>query len=487
MNIDGCITGREVAKQCNVSIRTIREDIKEINELLAEYGIKIESILKKGYCLTEENKRILKENNLIKKVLDSEYITATPASPKDRQMYILSKLTSREYLVVDELAEALWVSQSTINNDVILVKKWLKTKLELEIHWSLNEGVHLKADERDKRNIISRILAARLNASNNSKYWHYVFGEGEAGIAESSAALYHIVRAATNENGYYLSGHSSQLFCLELLVATNRHQAGFTIKAADKNEASVSPVMTGIRSEAESYLSIRLPDEEWLYLQRCFESKQFLYGTKLENLITEETIRIVDEFLRVMDDQFHIKLDSDQDAREKLLLYVDPANRLFNKELGGGALLDVGVYNLSYTTFILGNAPDFISGSLYIGETGVDENVSINLAYPGGKQAQLYGAINLNTIRDANIIGTKGRICVPRFSNAETATLFKDGKEETFQMPHEITGFEYEISEVTNCINSGKLQSEIMSWEDSIKTMELLDSVKNDGTKSYYR
>lgn len=166
---------------------------------------------------------------------------------------------------------------------------------------------------------------------------------------------------------------------------------------------------------------------------------------------------------------------------------VDPANRLFNKELGGGALLDVGVYNLSYSTFIFGNEPEFVSGSLYIGETGVDENVSINLAYPGGKQAQLYGAINLNTVRDATIIGTKGRISVPRFSNAETATFFKDGKEEIFHMPHEITGFEYEIREVVNCLNNGKLQSEIMSWEDSIKTMELLDSVKNDGNKSYYR
>lgn len=324
LNIDGCTTGREIAKQCNVSIRTIREDIKGINELLAEYGIKIESVLKKGYCLTEGNKRILKENNLIKKVLDSEYITAMPTSPKDRQMYILSKLTSREYLFVDELAEALCVSQSTISNDVMLVKKWLKTKLKLEIHWSLNDGIRLKADEREKRNIISRILAARLNASNNSKYWQYVFGEGEEGIAESTAALYHIVKAATNENGYCLSGHSSQLFCLEILVAANRHQSGFTIQAVDKNEASISPVMNGIRSAAEAYLSIRLPDEEWLYLQRCFEAKQFLYGTKLENLISQETVNIVDEFLRVMEDQFHIKLNSNKEAREKLLLYVGP-------------------------------------------------------------------------------------------------------------------------------------------------------------------
>jgi dihydrodiol dehydrogenase / D-xylose 1-dehydrogenase (NADP) len=163
---------------------------------------------------------------------------------------------------------------------------------------------------------------------------------------------------------------------------------------------------------------------------------------------------------------------------------ADPASRLFNKELGGGALLDVGVYNISYSSFIFGNDPEFISGNLYIGKTEVDECVSINLVYKGGKQAMLYGAINLNTIREANIIGTKGRICVPRFSNADTAYIFRDGKEEKIHMPFEITGFEYEIREAANCINSGKIQSDIMSWKDSIRTMEIMDKIRNQGNRS---
>ena len=126
----------------------------------------------------------------------------------------------------------------------------------------------------------------------------------------------------------------------------------------------------------------------------------------------------------------------------------DPMNRLFNKDLGGGALLDVGIYNVSYSSFIFGNYPKSIKSNLYIGKTGVDECVSINLGYEEGKQAQLYGAININTIRDANIIGTKGRICVPKFSNADTAYILIDGKEEKIQMPFDINGFEYQISEV---------------------------------------
>lgn len=160
---------------------------------------------------------------------------------------------------------------------------------------------------------------------------------------------------------------------------------------------------------------------------------------------------------------------------------VDPMSRLFNKDLGGGALLDVGIYNISYSSFIFGNYPKNIKSNLYIGKTGVDECVSINLEYEEGKQAQLYSAINLDTVRDANIIGTKGRIRIPKFSNADTAYILIDGKEEKIEMPFDINGFEYQIREVSKCINEGKLQSDIMSLNDSIEIMNIMDSVKNSG------
>lgn len=163
----------------------------------------------------------------------------------------------------------------------------------------------------------------------------------------------------------------------------------------------------------------------------------------------------------------------------------NPMNRLFDKNLGGGALLDVGIYTVSYSSFIFGKPPKSIRSNFYIGKTGVDECVSINLGYDDGKQAQLYGAINLNTIREANIIGTKGRICIHNFSNADTAYILTNGKEEKIQMPFDINGFEYQIKEVIKCINEGKLQSEIMSWNDSIEVMDIVDSIRDFGDTSY--
>lgn len=159
------------------------------------------------------------------------------------------------------------------------------------------------------------------------------------------------------------------------------------------------------------------------------------------------------------------------------LVPFDADGRMFNKDLAGGALLDVGIYDVSYSSFIFGNKPMDVQSSLYIGKTGVDENVSITLSYAEGKQSQLYGSINLSTRREANIIGTGGRICIPRFSSADTAIITVNGKEETIHMPFEINGFEYQIEEVCRCIRAGKLESDEMSWNDSIEIMRIMDSV----------
>ncbi len=157
----------------------------------------------------------------------------------------------------------------------------------------------------------------------------------------------------------------------------------------------------------------------------------------------------------------------------------DPENRLFCKELGGGSLLDVGIYNISYSSYIFGTSPISINSDKFIGKTGVDESASITLSYEDGKQALLYSAINVETIRTANILGTKGRISIPKYSNADTAYILINGIEEKIHLPFDINGMEYQIREVVKCINEGKLQSEIMSWNDSIEIMKIMDKIRS--------
>ncbi|GIM29990.1 dehydrogenase [Clostridium polyendosporum] len=216
-------------------------------------------------------------------------------------------------------------------------------------------------------------------------------------------------------------------------------------------------------SEEEIKEIVKTAEENKIFFMEAMKTRFLPVNQKVKQLINEGIIGDV----RLLQADFGFKAP------------FDPCNRLFDKKLGGGALLDVGIYNVSYSSFIFGNHPVTIKSDLYFGKTGVDESASINLSYEDGKIAQLYAAINVNTIREANIVGTEGRICVPRFSNAESATIFINGEEKNIHMPFGINGFEYQIQEVVNCLNEGKLQSDIMSWKDSIEIMRIIDVAKN--------
>lgn len=327
LNTEDYITGNQLAKLCNVTLRTIRRDIKKINETLNEYDAKITSNLKKGYFLNKKSKDILKKNNLIRKVLDYEYIIEVPNSPLDRQMYILLKLTAKNYISLEELEKTLYVSEATINNDVILINKWLKNNLKLRISYSLNRGFTLKANEIEKRNIISWVLALRLNISSVLKYWNYLFDD-EA-IISKARAIYQLVNTETKKYGYFLSGHSVQLLCYEILVAINRSNLGFNLNSFYNTKDKLIPIMAAIREKLEMKLNINLPEADWLNLEQCFKSKQFLRGTAIKNLETKEAAFIVNKFLLTLKEKFNIDLSTNPDNKYKLILYLSPMiNRL---------------------------------------------------------------------------------------------------------------------------------------------------------------
>lgn len=322
LNTDGFITGSELAKICSVSVRTIRLDIKEINNLLKEYSIKIYSEIKKGYCLDEINKEILKENNIIRSVIDYEYILETPTTPFERQMYIISKLIIKDYVSIEELQEKLYVSASTVNKDIIAAKKWLKENLKLNIVYSLSKGVRLNVTEEEKRNIISWILSYKLNSSTLTKQFNYLFEDEN--IGHSANELYPIVKNETSKHGYLLSGHSSQLFCIEIVVAVRRVKLGYNIENNNEICDCLKPVIISLREKIETFLKVTLSDAEWLNLQQFFLSKQFISGTNIKNIETEEAKHIVNKFLLKLRKNYNIGLLLDETVKEKFILYVAP-------------------------------------------------------------------------------------------------------------------------------------------------------------------
>lgn len=140
---------------------------------------------------------------------------------------------------------------------------------------------------------------------------------------------------------------------------------------------------------------------------------------------------------------------------------VNLEGRLYKKALGGGAMLDVGVYPLYLATSFLG-APAKIKVISKMADTGVDEYTNIILQYDTGASAQLISSIVFQTNIEATIIGTKGRINIenPWFKATRFTVRLNDGTTNNFHLPHLSNGFEHEIKEIIYCLDNGLLQSE---------------------------
>jgi len=159
---------------------------------------------------------------------------------------------------------------------------------------------------------------------------------------------------------------------------------------------------------------------------------------------------------------------------------VNPDGRLFNPSLGGGGLLDVGIYPVSLASLVFAEQPSRISGLADIGDTGVDEQGAMVLGYDSGQIAILYCAVRTNTPMEATIMGTEGSIRIESpFWKAASATLSVNGKDLVrTELPFEGNGYNYEAADVGRCLRAGLLENETMPLEETLGIMRTLDSIR---------
>jgi predicted dehydrogenase len=157
----------------------------------------------------------------------------------------------------------------------------------------------------------------------------------------------------------------------------------------------------------------------------------------------------------------------------------DPDHRLFSPELGGGALLDIGIYPLALSLMMFGK-PDLVAGEAIIGKTGVDEQITMSLQYDDEKSAYLAATLKANSPCEAIISGSKGYLRFEKnFWRSQSITLTtEDGQEEKLYFPTIAEGFEYEAMHAMACLNKGLVQSDIMSWQASLDLIEMMDSLR---------
>ncbi|MDQ6616660.1 MAG: Gfo/Idh/MocA family oxidoreductase [Actinomycetota bacterium] len=156
----------------------------------------------------------------------------------------------------------------------------------------------------------------------------------------------------------------------------------------------------------------------------------------------------------------------------------DAHSRLFDPDLGGGALLDLGVYPVSFASMILGR-PDQMMALITPAFTGVDGQTSMLLGYASGAQAILTCTSAARSPTRAAIVGTDGRIEIDSGFFAPTSFTFipREGLPSRFAQPHPGRGLWHEADEVARCLQAGLLESPLMPLDESISIMETMDAV----------
>ena len=157
----------------------------------------------------------------------------------------------------------------------------------------------------------------------------------------------------------------------------------------------------------------------------------------------------------------------------------DPRSRLFAPELGGGALLDLGVYPVSFASMILGT-PNRIASISDPAFTGVDAQTSMVFGYESGAQAVLTCTLRAKSPTRASIVGTDARIEIDGDFYAPAAVMLvpRQGVPTRIESKHEGRGLRHQADEVARRLAAGDLESPLMPLEETISIMQTIDAVQ---------
>jgi predicted dehydrogenase len=158
----------------------------------------------------------------------------------------------------------------------------------------------------------------------------------------------------------------------------------------------------------------------------------------------------------------------------------DESSRLFAPELGGGALLDLGIYPVSFASMVLGS-PTRVTAVSNPAFTGVDGTTSVVLQHDDGSHASLTTTLEAVGSNRASIIGTDARIDIDHvFYRSTTFTVIgrQEGTVERYDEPHEGGGLRHQAAEVMRCLRAGRLESNIMPLGETVAIIETLDEIR---------
>ncbi len=320
LSIDTIVSGKELAEKFSITSRTIRNDVADLANILSiDSGIKILSIRGKGYKIEIEDSSKL--NSFLDCFKNSE--NKFPVEPEERANYLLNRLLlSSEYLKLDDLAEELYISRSTVQNDLLNVKVLLENR-GMSLLAKQNRGFIIEGEEKKRRYAISENVISHLSDQNINIINDLILPVDEMLI------LKNIVLKRLKEANLNLSDMALNNLIVHIAIACKRIRGGDYIqmqKVQPFHEKEFVVAQKIIRNISDQ-LAIRFPDVESSYVamhlmgtKLFFNKEERSNWSKLEKKISQ----VAREMIAEVENKLNLKIGEDPELLASLSLHLKP-------------------------------------------------------------------------------------------------------------------------------------------------------------------
>ncbi|MDL0434905.1 MULTISPECIES: BglG family transcription antiterminator [unclassified Niallia] len=336
MAAEDLITSEQLSRVLHVTSRTIRNDMKELESLLAANGAKIKSVRGQGYKL------VIESDQLFRKFLQESFHKGKddiiPTLKGGRVHYIINRLLlTDKNLKLEDLAEELFISKSTIQNDLKEVKELLLV-YDLKVEKTGNSGLRIKGDEVNLRFCMSEYLFNRKLDQTELTY-----DPAALLVNEELAAIRNIILEEIRDAGITLSDISLNNLVVHIAIACKRIREGNYISAIPKEKNEILKekeyaVSEKIVRTIEEELNVAFPETEIAYIAI------HLLGTKLlthHELTDGEVLEFIDEsimdltkkILAETDEKMDLGIKEDRELFTGLSLHLKPAINRFRYKM----------------------------------------------------------------------------------------------------------------------------------------------------------
>lgn len=431
----------EFMEKLNISLRTVRMEIHEINDVLKHKNIMINSSASKGYFIVTEERKLFYEflNSMIQSLKEVEL----PETPAERFLFTFIYLAFVEGAVsVQNIADVMYVSKTVMIKTLKEIDEYLEGFNGLKLERT-RKGLYLLGKEKSIRHILSETLNYKTYGSIlMDKVLKFQFGQSYINLYEFLQKELPII---LYENNLTLIDKSVEGFLLDIFLMIYRNKAGLFLEVEEnKNCQSVFEEIIGQVEKLLKRKKIIISEVDKQFLKECLLTKRVLYEKCVKLEPRKETVQVVDKFLAIVDEKYNTSYLKNLELKEMLVIHIDKmlyrleqghfehnasvknAKKLYKKESEMATILKDLVFR-KYGYKILEEELGFII--LYMGAfaktkikaaiiSDIGESVAASMAkqinnYCGDK-IQIMGNFSLNYIRqfsvDVDVIFTTVRL-----------------------------------------------------------------------------